>query len=155
MRRLVDVLVILTVVVLAGGAAWQWQQRAEFRLQIEQTRQSVQAIRTQVDLHSALERGQLSRGGHPMTIDPGWFTNGLPRNPLVGDGHPWLEIAPRSQRHLRHPPHRLALDDRDAQFWYNPYTGDVRARVPAGVSDAEALRWYNQVNNTSLQSLFE
>ncbi len=41
-----------------------------------------------------------------------------------------------------------------AQFWYNPNTGVLRARVPADVSDATALKWYNHINGTNLTGIF-
>ncbi len=41
-----------------------------------------------------------------------------------------------------------------AQFWYNPNTGVVRARVPDSVSDATALRLYNRINDSTVSRVY-
>jgi hypothetical protein len=56
---------------------------------------------------------------------------------------------------MLHPPVRLTLDDRMASFWYNPYQGVVRARVPVQVNDDAALELYNRINGCSLLSIFD
>ena len=56
---------------------------------------------------------------------------------------------------LEHPVNLTASDYSLAQFWYNPNTGQVRARVPAGISDAAALGLYNRVNDCNVPDLFE
>ena len=89
-----------------------------------------------------------------MTIDPAWFAGDLPRNPLLGPGHPWLEIASAEDRDVIHPPERWAAGPDIAQFWYNPRTGQVRARVPAGIPDSKALKMYNYINDCALPNLF-
>jgi hypothetical protein len=41
-----------------------------------------------------------------------------------------------------------------AAFWYNPYQGILRARVPVMISDEESLSVYNRINSSSLTSIF-
>jgi hypothetical protein len=41
-----------------------------------------------------------------------------------------------------------------AAFWYNPYKGILRARVPYDISDERALDLYNRVNGTSVSSIY-
>jgi hypothetical protein len=49
----------------------------------------------------------------------------------------------------------VAASRMQSRFWYNPYAGVVRARVPQGASDAAALKMYNAVNVSRLRSLFD
>jgi hypothetical protein len=46
----------------------------------------------------------------------------------------------------------MAIDNSVASFWYNPYQGVIRARVPIVISDRKAL--YNSVNRTRLDSIY-
>jgi hypothetical protein len=39
-------------------------------------------------------------------------------------------------------------------FWYNPYQGVIRTRVPAMISDQRSLDLYNRLNRCTLQSIF-
>lgn len=68
---------------------------------------------------------------------------------------PWLEVAPAADADLLHPRVRVTIDEGLAAFWYNPFQGVVRARVPVLVSDTDATALYNRVNGTSLSSIFE
>jgi len=52
------------------------------------------------------------------------------------------------------PPVRMTIDGKLASFWYNPYQGIVRARVPVCVSDRKALDLYNSINGTRLSELY-
>jgi hypothetical protein len=123
-------------------------------LRVQQLKRTVELLNREVQLRAALSDSALSERGFPAAIDPEWFQETLPRNPLLGDGRPWVEVAPIEQHHSEHPPdiapdHRLAAD-----FWYNPGRGSVRARVPAGLSDRETLELYNMVNGCTLRSRF-
>jgi type II secretory pathway pseudopilin PulG len=155
MRLLLDILAALMVVgILAGVVAIKRDARAE-QSQRDLTRQEVKRFQTQVLLQSALsEDVSQASGNHPQTIDPAWFKGNLPHNYLLGPGHPWCEIAGESQRGLHHPPDRTAANDDTAAFWYSPFTGEVRARVPVGISDAQALELYNFINDSNLRTLF-
>jgi hypothetical protein len=106
-------------------------------------------------LQTAMEKIEMSQRGYPLHIDAAWFAGNLPVNPLLGPSHPWLEIASEDQRDSRHPTNLIAFRRDVAQFWYSPYTGEVRARVPAEVSDATALRLYNRINGTALTDLYD
>ena len=55
---------------------------------------------------------------------------------------------------LTHPFIRCDVSGAAAEFWYNPYLGIVRARVPYLRSDRETLALYNDVNDCELSSLF-
>ena len=154
MRRMIDILVVLTAALLLAGVSWRWHRDTELDRRLDAARASVEVIEKQIHLQSALERTEMSPSGYPMTIQPAWFADGPPMNPLLDDGRPWMEIADETERRREHPPDPIALDRDDAQFWYNPHTGRVRARIPATISDAKALRWYNRINDASLANLF-
>ena len=63
-------------------------------------------------------------------------------------------LADERHRDYLHPHNLVAGDSSIAGFWYNPYQGLVRARVPPGVSDATVLKLYNEINDCTLESIF-
>jgi type II secretory pathway pseudopilin PulG len=154
MRLVIDSLVALMLCGFLAGVVLQ--TRAERRLddKIELGRAEVERFQSQILLQAAIEKGELSQRGYPTTIEVEWFSGNAPLNPLLGPAHPWLEIADESQRDLLHPPNPMAFGVDVAQFWYSPYTGVVRARVPSDVSDATAVRLYNRMNGCNLQDLY-
>ena len=154
MRVILNILVFLTLVaVLVGVVAIQSTNRIK-EDQITSAREEVRRFQRQITLQAAVAEVELNARGFPTTIDPSWFNGKLPANPLLEVGHPWVEIAGRDARLLMHPVD-LAVDDlSEAQFWYNPYKGILRARVPADISDAKAVKLYNRVNSADLTDLF-
>ena len=108
------------------------------------------------ELKAQLGEVEVSTANYPMMIDPAWFEDNVPTNPLLHRGHPLVEIATEQQQDLQHPVER-AVSERDrgmAQFWYNPYRGILRARVPNAGTDSKTLDLYNRVNDCRLPSLF-
>ncbi len=152
MRLILDTLVALMVTGIFAGVVVHRQTEQRVEADIEQTAESVRHLEQQVMLQSQLGDVDLTRRGYPATMEPEWFTL-LPDNPLVGAGHPWVELAPTWQRDLHHPPDPVAATPDHARFWYNPSTGSVRARVPAALTDREALKVYNRINGSDLDSL--
>jgi len=153
MRIVLNILIVVMVAMLLAGAAWQHRDRAAGQQRIEQTRDEVHRFHRVISLHTALNNIERSTRGYPMTIDPAWFDDELPVNPLLSSAHPWLEIAHLDHESLLHPPVRAASKTSHARFWYNPANGIVRARVPRRASDGATLRLYNAVNGTALDSL--
>ena len=157
MRWVVDSLVALMIAGIVTGVVLNVRRQEQYELARETVRGDVQRFHQQIKLQAALGKVELSEQGYPLTIDPEWFTKddgGMPQNPLLDDQHPWLEIAGPNQMLLVHPPTRTAANRRLAKFWYNPYTGMLRARVPDSVSDSETVEVYNYINNCSLENLF-
>lgn len=150
---MIDSLVALMLVGILGAVVYNWRSEEQLEKDVVLTEAEVHRLAAQIELQAALENVELTQRGYPRLVKPEWFHGNLPLNPLLESGHPWLEIASASQHELRHPPNPIAAGADVAQFWYNPYTGDVRARVPTGVSDAKALELYNRVNEASLKSL--
>ncbi len=154
MRLLVDILLALMLCGVLAGVVMYKRGELSSKQDLEQTRVDVRRFQQQITLHAALGQVEHSKRGFPMTIDPAWFAGNLPRNPLLGPGHPWLEIASEEDRDIIHPPERWAAGPDIAQFWYNPQIGQVRARVPAGIPDSKALKMYNYINDCHLPNLF-
>lgn len=153
-RRIVDVVSVLGAVsVLAGFAmhhVHERQREEEIRFVAGEVRRFEQTIK----LHAATEKTDVNARGWPIWIDPTWFEGSPPRNTLLTPDRPWVEVATPEQSNLQHPPVRVAIHKDTAGFWYNPYQGVVRARVPQEMSDEQTLELYNAVNGADLESIF-
>lgn len=152
MRLVIDTLICLMLVAILGAAVWHYNhQQAEIRLQ-----QSVHAararIQNQVIYRGALEEVQSNASGFPMSINPGWFVEGLPVNPLVPRSQPWLDVAPAHDMN-DHPPDPIIRSETQAGFWYNPSRGLVRVRVLPLTTEQATVDMYNQLNGSNLMSL--
>ena len=154
MRLVLNILVVLTLGGISVFVLMNRQADAIKSDQIQATKAEVHRFQRQITLQAAIAHVELTAQGFPVTIDPVWFQNRLPHNPLLEVGRPWVEIAGSDERSLLHPADLAARDSAAAQFWYTPYKGIVRARVPADVSDQRALDIYNEVNDSSLADLF-
>jgi hypothetical protein len=154
MRLLIDSLVAVMLAALLAAIILSHRSDQERYRDVEVATLDLHRLQREIYLQAALGAVPLSERGFPVTVDPEWFESGLPRNPLLGPDHPWLEVAGAAQQHLTHPPQRMAADRSTAKFWYNPYQGVVRARISSELSEAEALTLYNQVNGCRLPHLF-
>lgn len=151
MRRIVDFIAILAVATIV--AAWYvTRDRMPEQGLAENARAEVDRLKAAVLLRSQSDRHSLNAAGWPVAIDPAWFGDELPMNPLVDTDRPWLEIAAPAQSGWRHPRPLFVVDRSTAMFWYNPTLGIVRARVDLQTTDAETLAMYNTANKTSLRS---
>lgn len=153
MRLIIDTLVALTLVGVLGGIALHSHREKEVERRIKLARDELRQIQSQVMLQAAMEQVALTRYGYPASIDPKWFGGRVPGNPLLKAGHDFVNVAAGSEAGAEHPRDPMAIGPGAAQFWYNPYKGVVRARVPDDVSEATALRLYNLVNDSQLTSL--
>ena len=153
MRWVRDIALLVLLIAIGVGAWWFMTDSREHAASIDKALADVQRLEREVRYRAAIKSVALNYRGWPMTIDPAWFDTDPPRTPLAGDDRPWLEIAPESEYGYLHPPIRLTLDDQMPAFWYNPYQGVVRARVPVDVSDEQALAMYNKVNRVSIPSI--
>ena len=154
MKRILDITLLVLVVCVAFGAT-MWQRAGNVEsAAIDDTRGSIARLEREIRLRSGTGGAVLNPRGWPIQIDSEWFIGSAPRNLLLSDGHPWMEIAPPADALLEHPRKRIAIDRSTASFWYNPANGIVRARTPAGVSDKRTTEVYNLVNSSSLASIF-
>ncbi len=154
MRLILDSLMAVVLAALLAGILLHQRHEQQVQRDIESLRANVRLIQQQVMLQAALERVPRNEYGFPITIDPQWFGDMVPRNPLLGNDRPWMEVAGADEARLTHPLVRTGDHPSTASFWYNPITGTVRARVPHTVSDARTLELYNFVNGCNLPSLF-
>lgn len=154
MKRVLDItLFVLIASVVIGGVMWTRAGRTE-QSSIDGTRSAVMLLEREIRLRSGTGSAELNARGWPIRVDPGWFKGSPPKNLLLSNDHPWMEIAPPADALLEHPRVRIAIDRSTASFWYNPANGVLRARTPAGVSDRRTTEVYNEVNSTSLSSIF-
>lgn len=154
-RWLANIVALILIIGLVFGLVYIARQRQQAALHIEQTSDAVERIELTLKVQAATGNADVNARGWPLTIDPAWFNELLPRNMLLAGERPWMEIALPEQAGLRHPPVRQAIDESVAEFWYNPALGIVRARVPLTVSDEQALTLYNRINGAQLASIFE
>lgn len=154
MRLLIDSLVAVMLAGLLASIILSDRAKQDDSRDVEIATADLHRLQREIYLQSALATVPLTDHGFPITVDPEWFQGGLPRNPLLGPDHPWLEVAHEAQYNLKHPPNRMATDRSTAKFWYNPQQGIVRARVSSDMSEVEALAIYNRVNGCNLPGLF-
>ncbi len=154
MRLILDTLLALMLAAILVGVVFHTRADREVNEARSTTRLELRRFQQQISLQSALAKVERTERGYPTTIDPDWFQGNLPSNPLLGPEHPWVEIAGPTQDNLMHPQERVAGHKGVAKFWYNPYTGVVRARVPVGLSDSDSVSLYNYVNDANLPDLF-
>jgi len=154
MRILTDTLIALMLVGILAGFLVGNRTHQEDRKIREYVRTEVHRFQQQIQMQAAMNQALRDHRAFPETVDVAWFATGVPQNTLLPPGHPWVEIAPESQADLLHPNDRIALNNKKAQFWYNPANGCLRARVPPGVSDDVSLELYNFVNECSVEDLF-
>jgi len=154
MRLVFDTLVALMLAGLLAGLLIHQRHQEEHQQVVNHVRNQVRVIEQQIMLQAALEKVPRNEYGYPITIDPVWFENELPRNRLVTGPNPWIEVAKDSKPSVEHPHYRVVMHESMAGFWYNPTNGIVRARIPQQVSDQDTLELYNYVNGSHLGSLF-
>ncbi len=154
MRTLLNILVAVMLAGILVGVVMIRSTKGMKQDQIRTARDEVRRFQRQITFQTTIADVELTAEGYPVTPDPNWFHGNLPQNPLIEVGHPWVEVAGRDERSLLHPPDVVVRDAAAAQFWYNPYKGIVRARVPADISDVRALEFYNQVNDSRLGGVF-
>ncbi len=154
LRRSVDFMTILAAAGLVGGLGAIHLEETRFQEQVIQLAEDVREFEQMIKLRAATKDVELNGRGWPVTIDPGWFNGQPPRNTLLSPDRPWVDVATPEDAGLVDPRIRIALDEQYASFWYNPYQGIVRARVPLRISDSLTLETYNAVNGTSLASIY-
>jgi hypothetical protein len=146
-------LLIIITGFIGGGIVYLRMQREQERL-VQQATADVLRLETELKYRSATGQTELNARGWPVTVDPKWFDGRPPVNSLVSPNRPWVEVAGTEQAGLLHPPVRMAVDETLAGFWYNPYQGIVRARVPVMMSDERSLEVYNRINSCFLAGLY-
>ncbi len=155
MRLFLEVLALVAIIGLGASIFADRSQADLMEQSVRDARAATRRIEQEIKLQIVLKETPLNKYGYPETVDPAWFESGVPQNPLIQQGHPWLEIASPTEWMLQHPRQPVAIDRGWATFWYNPRLGILRARVPQMISDRRTLEVYNRVNASRLAQLYQ
>lgn len=153
MRRVVDLVGVLVLAGIAGGYYAHTRAADGESEQLESTRASLERIKGEVVIRSQSGQADVNPRGWSATVVPAWFGGELPKNTLLPEDRPWMEIAPVEHADWVHPKPIFDASGHDAAFWYNPALGIVRARVPMMPTDKRTIDAYNRINSTSIDSL--
>lgn len=153
MRWIRDIALLVLLIGLGAAVVWWQQEKREEQAKLDKTTADTQRLEREVRFRAATKTGELNARGWPVTVDPAWFELDPPQNLVVSEDRPWVEIASEEEAGLLHPLVRLTLDEHKAAFWYNPYQGVIRARVPVSMTDEQATAMYNAVNRVSISSI--
>lgn len=153
MRWLRDLVLVVLVLGVGFGLLWKHRHEQQDEQRILAVGADTKRLEMEVRFRAATKTAPLNARGWPASIDPAWFEQSPPRNALLDDDRPWVEVASEAESELTHPLVRMAVSRDIAAFWYNPSLGIVRARVPVMVNDAETTQAYNAVNGTALASI--
>jgi hypothetical protein len=154
LRRAVDLSTIAAAVGLTAMLAWHFSGQFKREKEVQTVQDSLRRFDQMLSMRAAAKDTPMSGRGWPLTMDATWFGNDPPRNVLLTPDRPWIEVAAASEAHLKHPNIRVAADYKTAAFWYNPYQGILRARVPYEISDERAREMYNLINQTTVDSIY-
>ena len=154
LRRTVNVVSALAAVGLITFISSSVMDRMKEKRAVDAVAADVARFRQVLAYRAASNQTEVNTRGWPVTIDPVWFGSDPPRNALVTPERPWVEVATPSEAPLQDPVVRMTLTPTTAAFWYNPYQGVVRARVPVALSDRKSLELYNTINGTRLTEIY-
>jgi hypothetical protein len=151
---LADIAALVIVLALGSGLLLFDRARRDREATIHRVAADARRLELELKYRAASKSVELNPRGWPVTVDPKWFDADPPVNALLSPHRPWVEVASPDEAGLLHPHVRMAVDESYAAFWYNPYQGVVRARVPVMVNDDQATEIYNRVNATAISSIF-
>lgn len=149
MRIVIDSLIVLMLVGVVIGALVMHNNSQTSERDVEEVRAALNRLNEQAAYHTAVQSAMAGHDTMLVHMHEEWFGEDLPVNVLLGEGHPWIDLAPPGDLSL-HPPDPVATESSQAGFWYNPTTGTFRARVTPCANEAETLALYNQINDTAL-----
>ncbi len=154
LRTAVDLSTIVAGISLVAVLGWHFSGQVGRDTQVKSVQEGLRRFEQSLSMRAAAHDTPVTPRGFPTTIDPSWFGGDPPKNTLVTPERPWVEIAPPTEAHLTNPNVRIAATWSTAAFWYNPYNGVLRARVPYDISDERARDLYNLINNTNVSSIY-
>lgn len=154
LRRAVDAVCALSAAGLIAGVLYFSNQDIRERQVVTGVADELARFRAVLTTHAAARDASVNLRGWPKSIDPTWFGSDPPRNALVTPDRPWVEIATAEESTFSDPPVRMTINSQLASFWYNPYQGIIKARVPVSINDRRSLDLYNRINGTNLDSIY-
>jgi len=161
MRLWIDSLIALLLVAVLAIVVGSGSDRVESQARVEATADAVEQMGSSARYQAVMaEAAEALAGVEPQKlpelarhIDPAWFPDGRPINRLLNDAdRPWIDVAPAGDT-ATHPPDPVLVRPAQAQFWFNPTTGQVRARVPMQATQSQTLALYRQANRVELDAL--
>jgi len=153
MRLLINSMTGVLALVIILTTVWYHRTKEQQQQNMLTVQLSLEEFEEHLAYEAAIWQSENEQAGmYPPQVQPGWFEQGLPSNPLLNNERPWIDIAP-AEDYSEHPPDPLVDVSGQAAFWYNPNNGIVRARVPRQASDRLTLKLYNEANYTDLSEL--
>lgn len=154
MRLVIDSLIALMLVAVLGGVLVMHSRSKQADRAMADTQQALAALHERTAYQTSVQSALAGHQQVMVQIDPAWFGEKMPVNLLASADRPWIDLAPPGDL-SDHPPDPLIYNQQQAAFWYNPTLNVFRARVEPGLSEAQTLERYNQVNGTSLMAFDE
>lgn len=154
MRLVIDSLIALMLVAVLGGVLVMHSRSKQADREMADTQKALAALHERTAYQASVRSALAGRQEVMVQIDPAWFGEQMPVNLLASADRPWIDLAPPGDLG-DHPPDPLIYNQQQAAFWYNPTLNVFRARVEPGLSEAQTLERYNQVNGTSLLAFDE
>ena len=140
------ILTLLTGAIVSLVAWKRFDATQQFERTISTTNIALLRIESEIRLRSALDDHEMSRQGFVRVVDPTWFEGDPPQNRLLtGLNRPWIDVDGHADRSIRNPTTIFATEG-DAQWWYNPANGVIRARVPGQPTIRATRELYDRVN---------
>ena len=152
MRWLTNAILALTLLAMGLGLTWHRREAQSQQFRVETVRNALRAIQSEAIYHPAVDQQvDAEPTGFAKNINPDWFRE-RPGNALLeqaGVRCPWIDQPIGTYRNRFNPVYIVA-DKTHAAFWYNPFRGVIRARVPMQLSQQATIELYNRVNGTAL-----
>lgn len=150
MRLIVDTMLALLLIAVLGGILWYQRGQEQWLDKVTAVQEALRAVESKALYYGALGDVDSTQRGYAMRVDAAWF-DPLPVNLLFADeARPWMDtVLPEDGEAFN--PARITAEGNVAAFWYNPYRGIVRARVPMQLTQGATIELYNLVNGTSVR----
>jgi len=154
-RRVLGTGILLMALAAAVYTLHERQQQSIREEAVAATERSLAVIRSEVKRRVGLGDGPFSPSGWPAKVNESWFGDRELGNALLPEITGLsVEVAGEEEAMLTHPAKTFVGEQETSAYWYNPYLGIVRARVPYQRTDGETLALYNNVNDCELSTLF-
>jgi hypothetical protein len=150
MRLIVDTMLALLLIGVLGGIIWYQRGQEAWLDKVTAVQEALRAVESKALYYGALGDVDSTRQGYPLRVDTAWF-DPLPVNLLFADeARPWMDTVTPEEADAFNPA-RIIAEGNVSAFWYNPYRGIVRARVPMQLTQGATIKLYNLVNGTSVR----